>query len=97
MRDLPCREARRDHAVDRRALLEHRVREDAHEPDAPATVDEARAGAGDLAADGRRLFGVRGREAGARAAEDGEHGAVERGWHRRNDARIPPGLLRSPA
>src|SRR5450756_1214899 len=53
VRDLLFREARRDDAVDGRALLERRVREDAHEPDAPAAVHEARADASDRAPDGR--------------------------------------------
>src|SRR5450756_1374277 len=53
VRDLLFREACRDDAVDGRALLERRVREDAHEPDAPAAVHEARADASDRAPDGR--------------------------------------------
>src|ERR1039457_5085315 len=40
VRDLLFREARRDDAVDGRALLERRVREDAHEPDAPAAIQD---------------------------------------------------------
>src|ERR1022692_1901355 len=95
--DLLFRETRRDDAVDGRALLERRVREDAHEPDAPAAIHEARAGASDRAPDGLRVFGVNGREAGARAAENGEHGAVECHRHFGMMPERPPGLLRSPA
>ncbi len=81
VRDLFLCKARRDDAVDGRALLERGVREDAHEPDAPAAVNEARAGASDRAPDGRRVFGVNGREACARTAENGEQGTVERHRH----------------
>ena len=91
VRDLLLREARGDDAVDGRALLERRVREDAHESDAPAAIDEARAGTGDRASDGGRVFGVNGREAGSGAAENGEHGAVECHRHSGMMPEPPPG------
>src|ERR1039457_2308766 len=97
VRDLLFREARRDDAVDGRALLERRVREDAHEPDAPAAIHEARTGASDRAPDGRRVVCVNGREAGARAAENGEQGTVECHRHSGMMPERPTGLLRSPS